>query len=118
LRYPRPDFCRPLHVSAAAELPDTSDLWADHGEIIALTMPNLFLGGIASDAMEVRLVQGLLDESGGLVALHASTAVELAGSNALNSVLQTVAGFQWGRLQIKTTTATTATLQLTGVAHS
>lgn len=118
MRYPRPDFCRPLHVSADLELPDTSDEWADHGEIIALTMPNLFLGGIASDAMEVRLVQGRLDDNGSLVAFHASTAVELAGSNALNSVLQTVTGFQWGRIQIKTTTATTASLQLTGVAHS
>lgn len=115
MRHPNPDFVRPLIV-VDEELPDTDNAWENHGDPIALTMPLLFLGGKAANAMEARLAQGRLESDGSFTALHHGTALELAASNAVNNTLQTETGYQWGQLQIKTTEITSAILQLTGRA--
>lgn len=117
MTHPRPDFLHPLHVEEDVTVANSSNAWADQGDPFALTMPQLFLGGLANQNMELRLLQGRFKTDGSWQTCHISKVVTIT-ANTVGDTVQTEAGYQFGKLQVKTTQSTVATLWTNGRAVS
>lgn len=101
LAYPSPEFLKELFVREEAEIPNTSNAWQDLGEPFPLAQSVLFMNGLSSVAMDVRLVQGRFDSEGSFVPLHYGATWTMASSNAANETFKTETAFRFAKVQIK-----------------
>jgi hypothetical protein len=114
IAHPNPEFIKELFVLESATIGSTAGAWTNQGEPFALNKSLLFMNGISSAAIEVRIVQGRIDSNGNFVPLHYGTAWPMLASNAANETFKTETAMMFARIQVKSSSSSTVSLVVSG----